>query len=111
MIKNLLGRHAVFSRRQHINSGSEARRIIYIRLEEAGLNIGLYQSWISGFISGANYAQNDVYDISGDTQPTESFEWVKQYCLQFPIDPVPLALHKLIEAWEREGKIIYQGKR
>lgn len=79
--------------------------------EEAGLNIGLYQAWISGFISGANYAQNDVYDISGDTQPTESFEWIKQYCLQYPIDPVPLALHKLIEEWEREGKIIYEEKR
>lgn len=79
--------------------------------EEAGLNIGLYQSWISGFISGANYAQNDVYDLSGDASPTDSFEWIKQYCLQYPIDPIPLALHKLIEEWEQAGKIIYEVDR
>lgn len=75
--------------------------------EEAALNINLYQSWISGFITGANYALTDVYDISGDTSPNDSFEWIKQYCLQYPIDPIPLALHKLIQEWEQAGKIMY----
>lgn len=75
-------------------------------VEDAALNIRLYESWISGFITGANYAQHDVYDFSGDTSPADSFEWIKQYCLQNPIDPVPLALHKLIGEWKQEGKII-----
>lgn len=74
--------------------------------KQAGQNTGLYQSWISGFVSGVNYARNDVYDISGATSPTESFEWVKNYCLQNPIDPFPVALHKLIQHWQAEGKIL-----
>lgn len=74
--------------------------------KQAGQNIGLYQSWISGFVSGVNYARNDVYDISGATSPTESYEWVKNYCLQNPIDPFPVALHKLIQHWQAEGKIL-----
>ena len=74
--------------------------------KKAGQNIGLYQSWISGFISGINYARSDVYDISGATDPTESFDWVKQYCVQHPDHPIPMALHALISQWEQEGKIL-----
>lgn len=73
--------------------------------KHAGQNIALYQSWISGFVSGVNYARDDVYDVSGATSPDDSFEWVKNYCLQNPIDPFPVALHKLIQHWQAEGKI------
>lgn len=72
----------------------------------AGLNIGLYQSWISGFISGTNYAQTSVYDVSGASTPEESFTWIKNYCLDHPQTPIPLALHELILAWESEGIIL-----
>ena len=78
--------------------------------ERAGQNIGLYQSWVSGFISGVNYTRNDVYDVSGATGPTESFEWIKNYCLQNPVDPLPLALHKLIQHWQNEGKVLTQAE-
>lgn len=74
--------------------------------KHAEQNIGLYQSWISGFVSGVNYARNNVYDVSGATSPNDSFEWVKNYCLQNPIDPFPVALHKLIQHWKTEGKIL-----
>jgi hypothetical protein len=78
-------------------------------VEAAAANVSLYQSWISGFISGANYAFNEVYDLSGEANPNDSFEWIKQYCLQYPIDPIPLALHKLIQEWQQTGKIIYDA--
>lgn len=74
--------------------------------KKAGQNIGLYQSWISGFVSGVNYARSDIYDISGATSPNESFDWIKQYCLRHPDHPIPVALHELISHWEREGKIL-----
>ena len=74
--------------------------------ERAGQNIGLYQSWISGFVSGVNYTRNDAYDVSGATSPNDSFEWVKNYCLENPIDPFPVALHKLIQHWKTEGKVL-----
>ncbi len=73
---------------------------------KAGQNIGLYQSWISGFISGVNYSRNDIYDVSGDTSPNDSFDWVKNYCIQNPTTPVPLALHELILKWKKEGKVL-----
>lgn len=74
--------------------------------KQAAQNIGLYQSWISGFVSGVNYTRDDAYDVSGATSPEESFEWVKNYCLQYPIDPLPVALHKLIQHWNEQGKLL-----
>ena len=74
--------------------------------ERAAQNVGLYQSWLSGFISGVNYSRDDVYDVSGATNPTDSYEWVKNYCLQNPIDPLPVAVHQLIQHWQTNGKVL-----
>lgn len=77
---------------------------------KAGQNIGLYQSWISGFVSGINYADDSIYDVSGDTSPNDSFEWVKNYCIKNPDESVPTALHELVIQWEIDGKVLTQAK-
>ena len=73
---------------------------------QAGQNIGLYQSWISGFVSGINYARSDIYDISGATSPNDSFDWIKNYCERNLNQPIPAALHELILQWNKEGRIL-----
>ena len=77
---------------------------------KAGQNIGLYQSWISGFVSGINYSNRSIYDVSGDTSPNDSFEWIKNYCIQNPDESVPTALHELVMQWERKGKVLTHAK-
>ena len=77
-----------------------------VGFEQAVKNVNLYQSWISGFISGVNYARNDVYDVSGATDPEDSFKWVKQHCDQHLDKPVPEALHELLDQWQQEEKVL-----
>lgn len=77
---------------------------------QAVQNIHLYQSWASGFVSGVNYSDSEVYDVSGATQPQEIFAWLKGYCTDHLDTAVPIALHKLIEVWEQEGKILVKAK-
>ncbi|MEM1003517.1 MAG: hypothetical protein AAGH46_12800 [Bacteroidota bacterium] len=84
---------------------------INVGFDQAVQNIKAYQAWVSGFISGVNYASTDAYDISGATDPEESFIWLKEYCEQQPNAAVPEALHKLLEIWEKEGKIITEPQR
>jgi len=67
--------------------------------EQALANRYLYQAWISGFVSGVNYADIDVYDISGDTNAERTLEWIEQYCQQSPQYSVPNALHELMRDW------------
>ena len=78
--------------------------------EKAGLNTGLYQSWISGFVSGVNYSNQKVLDISGDTGPNVSFDWIKSYCLRNPDSTIPEAMHRLILQWYTEGKSVPNTK-
>jgi len=79
---------------------------INVGFPQAVQNIRLYQSWASGFVSGANYADSDVYDVSGTTTPEDTFVWLKSYCEQNPNTAIPIALHKLIGIWHSEGKTI-----
>ena len=48
-----------------------------VGFQQAVQNIRLYQSWASGFISGVNYADADIYDVSGSTTPEDTFIWLK----------------------------------
>ena len=77
-----------------------------VGFNQAVQNIKAYQAWVSGFISGVNYASNDAYDVSGSTDPEESFIWLKEYCDEHHETAVPEALHELLEIWEKEGKVI-----
>ena len=77
----------------------------------AGLNIGLYQSWISGFISGTNYAESEIYDVSGNSTPEQSFAWIQNYCIENPEVAVPLAMHELILAWQQENIVLREAKQ
>ncbi len=79
-----------------------------VGFQQAVQNIRLYQSWASGFVSGVNYADNDVYDVSGATTPEEIFVWLKNHCEENPENAIPIALHELMAAWEEEGKILVQ---
>lgn len=67
--------------------------------EQALANRYLYQAWISGFVSGVNYADIDVYDVSGDTNAESTLEWIEHYCQQSPQNSVPNALHELMREW------------
>ena len=77
-----------------------------VGFQQAVNNVKAYQAWLSGFISGVNYAEENIYDISGATDPEESFIWLKEYCDQHHETTVPQALHILLNQWEKEGKLI-----
>ena len=74
-------------------------------------NIRLYESWASGFVTGVNYSDSSVYDVSGDTTPKEIFAWLKDYCETHSETAVPIALHELIGIWEQEGKVITKANQ
>ena len=80
-----------------------------VGFQQAIQNIRLYQSWASGFVSGVNYTDNDVYDVSGATTPEDTFIWLKDYCEDNPETAIPIALHELLGVWENEGKILKQA--
>ncbi len=92
--------------------GTSCKQLIHditpknVGFQQAIQNIRLYQSWASGFVSGVNYENKDAYDVSGDTAPEETFAWLKDYCTEHPTEIVPVALHKLLGTWEREGKTV-----
>ncbi len=75
-----------------------------VGFQQAVQNIRLYQSWASGFVSGVNYSDSDIYDVSGATTPEDIFVWLKDYCSENPDIAIPLALHELLIIWEKEGK-------
>ena len=77
-----------------------------VGFNQAVQNIRLYESWASGFVTGVNYSDSSVYDVSGDTTPKEIFAWLKDYCEEHSDTAVPIALHALIGIWEKEGKVI-----
>ena len=81
-----------------------------VGFDQAVQNIKAYQAWVSGFVSGVNYASVNAYDVSGSTDPEESFMWLKEYCDAHRDTPVPQALHKLLEIWEKEGKVVAEPK-
>ncbi len=77
-----------------------------VGFQRAIQNIRLYQSWASGFVSGVNYADSDVYDISGATTPQDTFTWLNDYCEEHPGTAIPIALHELMGIWRAEGKTL-----
>ena len=81
-----------------------------VGFEQAVQNIHLYQSWASGFVSGVNYSDSEVYDVSGATTPEDTFEWLNEYCGEHPDVAIPIALHELIAIWEAEGKVLTKQK-
>jgi len=91
--------------------GTECKVMIHditpknVGFQQAVQNIRLYQSWASGFVSGVNYADSDVYDVSGATTPEDIFIWLKDYCADNLEIAIPIALHELIQTWESKGKI------
>lgn len=76
-----------------------------VGFQQAVQNIHLYQSWASGFVSGVNYENKNVYDSSGGTSPEDTFAWLKQYCSENKDTAIPIAMHELLQQWEREGKV------
>ena len=81
-----------------------------VGFEQAVQNIHLYQSWASGFVSGVNYSDSEVYDVSGESTPEETFAWLNEYCGENPEVAIPIALHELITIWEQEGKVLSKAK-
>lgn len=79
---------------------------INVGFQQAVQNIRLYQSWASGFVSGVNYADSEVYDVSGATTPEDTFTWLKNYCEEHPSIAIPMALNELLKAWEAEGRTL-----
>ena len=76
-----------------------------VGFQQAVQNIRLYQSWASGFVSGVNYQDSHVYDVSGGTSPEDTFVWLKEYCTNNEEVAIPLALHELLATWKKEGKV------
>lgn len=76
-----------------------------VGFQQAVEHIRLYQSWASGFVSGVNYSDNDIYDVSGATSPEETFAWLKDYCSENSDTAIPVALHELILNWQQQGKV------
>ena len=76
--------------------------------EQALANRTLYQAWISGFVSGVNYADFDISDISGDTDAQHTLEWIEHYCQRSPHYSVPHAFHQLMQYWLSTGKTVQQ---
>ena len=74
--------------------------------KQSAANMHLYQSWLSGFISGVNYAHDDVYDVSGNSAVEDVLAWLKDYCADQPEQNVPVALHELIQECQRLGKTL-----
>ena len=81
-----------------------------VGFDRAVQNIHLYQSWASGFVSGVNYSDNTVYDVSGATTPEDTFAWLNDYCTEHPDVAIPIALDELISIWEQEGKVLTKAK-
>ena len=81
-----------------------------VGFHQAVANIRLYQSWASGFVSGINYQDKNVYDISGGSTPEEIFAWLKNYCTEHQDIPIPIALHELQQVWKQEGKVLQQAE-
>ncbi len=81
-----------------------------VGFEQAVQNIHLYQSWASGFVSGVNYSDSEVYDVSGESTPEDTFAWLNEYCGENPDVAIPIALHELITIWEQEGKVLSKAK-
>ncbi|MFK7795273.1 MAG: hypothetical protein AB8B89_07995 [Gammaproteobacteria bacterium] len=81
-----------------------------VGFQQAVENIRLYQSWASGFVSGVNYSDSDVYDVSGATTPEDTFIWLKNYCEDNSETVIPIALHELLGIWKQEGKTLKQAK-
>ena len=80
-----------------------------VGFQQSVQNIHLYQSWASGFVSGINYENKHVYDVSGGTSPEDTFAWLKQHCSENQDIAIPIALHELLQQWEQEGKIQAQA--
>jgi len=55
-------------------------------------------------VSGVNYADIAMYDISGDTSSEQTLAWIEQHCQQAPSDTVPSALHQLMQNWQTTGQ-------
>ena len=71
--------------------------------KQSAANTHLYQSWLSGFISGVNYAWDDTYDVSGNSEVESVLAWLNNYCAEQPEQTIPLALHVLMQEWQRLG--------
>ncbi|MDW3095414.1 MAG: hypothetical protein R8G33_07075 [Gammaproteobacteria bacterium] len=80
-----------------------------VGFQQAVQNIRLYQSWASGFVSGVNYSESDVYDVSGATSPEDTFIWLKDYCADNLETAIPIALHELLVIWQQEGKTLREA--
>lgn len=90
--------------------GATCKELIYditpsnVGFQQAVQNIRLYQSWASGFVSGVNYENNHIYDVSGGTTPEDTFAWLKDYCSNNQETAIAIALHELLKVWKLEGK-------
>jgi len=73
------------------------------------LNKHMYEAWLSGFISGVNYADMTVYDIAGDMGPEEVLSLLKSYCGKHPETAIPLAMKTLFQDWMASGKSIKES--
>lgn len=73
------------------------------------LNKHMYEAWLSGFISGVNYADAALYDVAGDMGPEEVLTLLKAYCAEHPTVAVPLAMKALFQDWSESGKSVKEA--
>ncbi len=55
-----------------------------------------YDIWILGFISAYNSSMDDTWDLLGNTDPAEAYVWLKNFCLEHPLELLSTATLKLI---------------
>ena len=73
------------------------------------LNKHMYEAWLSGFISGVNYADAALYDVAGDMGPEQVLILLKAYCIEHPETDVPLAMKALFQDWIESGKSVRES--
>ena len=65
---------------------------------------GEYTSWLGGFITGVNYSNGDIDDISGGLDNTALLKWIYNYCDENPLATVATAAHNLMQHLYESGK-------
>ena len=74
-----------------------------------GLNKHMYEAWLSGLISGVNYADASLYDVAGDMGPEEVLILLKTYFAEHPQTSIPLAMQALFQDWLQSGKSVKES--
>jgi hypothetical protein len=63
----------------------------------------LYGTWITGYITGINYSNSDISDISGGLDTEALLKWIYNYCEQYPLKKVSNGAHYLVQELYESG--------